>query len=174
MMDEPGSFSGMDDLAQPAARPLASQRTSLAIFIKLTASPLSAPWAYTRASQLARASNLFGAVTRFNPVKSASSLATAWAPAGAFQTSAHGRAAKASSHKWGMAAKVALGMVWLCHPARYLLPQSPAGSRPAGGCGQSSRCRQTPQPWRPASCATHAGRATVCGSAHPPPPGASP
>ncbi len=43
MMDEPGSFSGMVISPSPLRGPLASQRTSLAIFIKLTASPLSAP-----------------------------------------------------------------------------------------------------------------------------------
>ena len=50
MMDEPGSFSGMLNSPMPLRGPLASQRTSLAIFIRLAASVLSAPWAWTSAS----------------------------------------------------------------------------------------------------------------------------
>jgi glycine betaine/proline transport system substrate-binding protein len=73
MMDEPGSFSGMVISPSPLRGPLASQRTSLAIFIRLAARVLSAPWACTSASQLARASNLLGAVTKGSPVRSASS-----------------------------------------------------------------------------------------------------
>ena len=85
MMDEPGSFSGMLSSPMPLRGPLASQRTSLAIFIMLAASVLSAPCAWTSASQEASASNLFGAVTNGRPVKSASSAATCLSyPLGAF------------------------------------------------------------------------------------------
>ena len=45
MIDEPGSFSGMLISPMPLRGPLASQRTSLAIFIRLAASPFSVPWA---------------------------------------------------------------------------------------------------------------------------------
>ena len=65
MIELPGSFSGMRDLAEArsAARD-ASQRTSLAIFISAAASVFSAPCACTIASCAASASNLFGAVTK--------------------------------------------------------------------------------------------------------------
>ncbi|CCK02452.1 Binding-protein-dependent transport systems inner membrane component [Cronobacter sakazakii 701] len=76
MMDEPGSFSGIEISPMPQRGPLASQRTSLAIFISEAASPFSAPWACTSASQVASASNLLGAVTNGWPVNAASSFAT--------------------------------------------------------------------------------------------------
>ena len=60
----------------PLRGPLASQRTSLAIFIRLAARVLSAPWAWTSASAAAIASNLLGAVTKGSPVRRASSAAT--------------------------------------------------------------------------------------------------
>ena len=63
MMDEPGSFSGIDSSPRPLRGPLASQRTSLAIFIRLAARVLSAPWACTRPSHDASDSNLLGEVT---------------------------------------------------------------------------------------------------------------
>ncbi len=50
MIEEPGSFSGMLSSPMPQRGPLASQRTSLAIFIMLAASVLSAPCACTSAS----------------------------------------------------------------------------------------------------------------------------
>ena len=77
MMDEPGSFSGIVISPMPLRGPLASQRTSLAIFVRLAASPFSAPCAWTSASQLASASNLLGAVTKGNSVRRASSAAAA-------------------------------------------------------------------------------------------------
>ncbi len=43
MIDEPGSFSGMLISPRPLRGPLASQRTSLAIFISAAARVLSAP-----------------------------------------------------------------------------------------------------------------------------------
>ncbi|SVK54582.1 Uncharacterised protein [Acinetobacter baumannii] len=63
MMELPGSFSGIAISPMPQRGPDASQRTSLAIFISEAASPLSAPCPCTNASQVANASNLFGAVT---------------------------------------------------------------------------------------------------------------
>ena len=45
MIDEPGSFSGMLSSPNPARGPDASQRMSLAILNKLTASVFSAPCA---------------------------------------------------------------------------------------------------------------------------------
>ena len=77
MIDEPGSFSGMLNSPMPLRGPLASQRTSLAIFIRLAARVLRAPWACTSASTLAMASNLLGAVTNARPVSRAISPATA-------------------------------------------------------------------------------------------------
>ncbi len=50
MIDEPGSFSGMRSSPMPLRGPLASQRMSLAIFIRLAASVFSAPCACTSAS----------------------------------------------------------------------------------------------------------------------------
>ena len=76
MIDEPGSFSGMLISPMPLRGPLASQRMSLAIFIRLAASVFSAPCACTSASAAAIASNLFGAVTNGSPVSRASSCAT--------------------------------------------------------------------------------------------------
>jgi hypothetical protein len=76
MIDEPGSFSGMLSSPMPLRGPLASQRTSLAIFIRLAASVLSAPCACTSASAAAITSNLLCAVTSGNPVRRASSAAT--------------------------------------------------------------------------------------------------
>ncbi len=82
IMELPGSFSGMLISPMPQRGPEASQRTSLAIFISEAASPFSAPWVCTRASQVASASNLFGAVTNGCPVIFASSSATRTAYSG--------------------------------------------------------------------------------------------
>ena len=63
MIDEPGLV--LRDAAispSPARGPDASQRMSLAIFRRLTASVFSAPCAWTSASLAASASNLFGAL----------------------------------------------------------------------------------------------------------------
>ena len=47
MIEEPGSFSGMEISPMPQRGPDASQRMSLAIFIRLQASAFRAPWANT-------------------------------------------------------------------------------------------------------------------------------
>src|SRR6185503_206870 len=71
MIELPGSFSGMLISPRPALGPLASQRTSLAILLRLAAVVLRAPWAKTRASWPARASNLLGALEKGAPVRAA-------------------------------------------------------------------------------------------------------
>ncbi len=63
MIDEPGSFSGRRSSPRPARGPEPSQRTSLAIFIRLVARVLRAPEAKTVASWPARPANLLGAET---------------------------------------------------------------------------------------------------------------
>ncbi len=63
MMELPGSFSGILSSPMPQRGPEASQRISLAIFIKDAARVFSAPWQNTSASLAARASNLLRAVT---------------------------------------------------------------------------------------------------------------
>ena len=68
MIELPGSFSGIDSSPRPQRGPLASQRMSLAIFIRLAATVFSAPCANTSASAAAITSNLFGAVTNGRPV----------------------------------------------------------------------------------------------------------
>ena len=65
------------ELAEAAARAGAQSRMSLAIFIRLAASTLSAPCSSTMASWLASASNLLGAVTNGRPVIAATSAANA-------------------------------------------------------------------------------------------------
>ncbi len=54
MMELPGSFSGIVISPMPQRGPLASQRTSLAIFIRLAASAFIPPCAKTSASLLVR------------------------------------------------------------------------------------------------------------------------
>ena len=76
MIDEPGSFSGSIISPKPQRGPDASQRMSLAIFIRLVAKVLSAPLAKTIGSCPASAWNLFGAVTKGKPVISAIWAAT--------------------------------------------------------------------------------------------------
>ena len=75
IIDEPGSFSGKLISPMPQRGPEPKSRMSLAIFIRLTASVLSAPLASTIASWAAKASNLFSAVTKGNFVMCATSLA---------------------------------------------------------------------------------------------------
>ena len=58
MIDEPGSFSGSSSSPSPARGPEPSQRMSLAIFMRLTASVRTAPLANTRSSCDASAANL--------------------------------------------------------------------------------------------------------------------
>ena len=79
MIDEPGSFSGMRNSPKPQRGPLASQRISLAILLRLAAKVLSAPLANTAASRAASASNLLGALTKGRPDNSASAAAAFWA-----------------------------------------------------------------------------------------------
>jgi len=75
MMDEPGSLAGRMISPMPERGPEPSRRMSLAIFIRLTASVLSAPELSTIASCAARASNLFSAVTKDSFVISATCFA---------------------------------------------------------------------------------------------------
>ena len=86
MIDEPGSFSGKASSPRPARGPEPRKRMSLAILNRLAATVLMAPWLKTIASCAARASNLFGAVVKGNPVMRAICSATSSAkPAGAFR-----------------------------------------------------------------------------------------
>ena len=62
MIDDPGSFSGIDSSPSPHRGPEASHRTSFATFMNVAASVFKAPWANKRASWPDKhASNLFGA-----------------------------------------------------------------------------------------------------------------
>ena len=72
----PGSLSGIYNSPIPLLGPLDNILTSLAIFIKLTATVFKAPWASTIASCAANASNLFSAVTKGKPVSVAICFAT--------------------------------------------------------------------------------------------------
>ena len=76
MIELPGSFSGIVISPKPERGPLASQRTSFAIFISTPASPRSAPCRCTSASLAASASNLLGAESNSMPRYSAMSAAT--------------------------------------------------------------------------------------------------
>ena len=76
MIDEPGSLSGIWISPIPLRGPEDNIRISFAIFIRLTATVLSAPCDSTMASCAASASNLFSAVMNGKPVKSAMCLAT--------------------------------------------------------------------------------------------------
>lgn len=67
MMLLPGSFSGRMSSPSPERGPEPRKRISLAIFIRLHATVFIAPLSSTRASWAARASNLFGAVTKGKP-----------------------------------------------------------------------------------------------------------
>ena len=71
MMLLPGSFSGILSSPSPARGPEASQRMSLAIFMRAHASVLSAPLAATAASWDASAWNLLGALVKGCPVSAA-------------------------------------------------------------------------------------------------------
>jgi hypothetical protein len=65
----PGSFSGNMISARPHRGPDPRSLISLPIFIKLQAIVLSAPDTSTMESCAAKASNLFGAVTKGRPGK---------------------------------------------------------------------------------------------------------
>src|SRR6266446_8537272 len=60
MIDDPGSFSGMESSPSPQRGPEASQRISLEIFIKDAASVSKAPCANTISSCAESAANLLG------------------------------------------------------------------------------------------------------------------
>ena len=68
MIEQPGSLAGSISSPRPQRGPEASQRMSLAIFIRPTASPRNVAPAATIASEPPWASNLFGAVTNGLPV----------------------------------------------------------------------------------------------------------
>ena len=76
IIEDPGSFAGSDNSPKPQRGPEPNQRTSLAIFIKLTANVFSDPDAATTASWAASCANLFGAETKGSPVFSAIDAAT--------------------------------------------------------------------------------------------------
>ena len=67
MIEDPGSFSGRRSSAIPARGPEPSHRMSFAIFIRDTASVVSAPLMKTIASCAASAANRFGAWTNGRP-----------------------------------------------------------------------------------------------------------
>src|SRR3546814_5784810 len=68
MIEEPGSFSGIVSSPMPQRGPLASQRTSFAIFIKAPAKVRSAADRFTSASCADRAKNLLSALRNGSPV----------------------------------------------------------------------------------------------------------
>ena len=109
----------------PLRGPLASQRTSLAIFIRLAASVFSAPCACTSASAAASASNLFGAVTKGSPVSRASSAATCLGIARRrVQAVPTAVPPSASSHRCGRrAVQMAVRLLELRHVAGKFLAQ---------------------------------------------------
>lgn len=76
MIEEPGSFSGSISSPNPQRGPEASQRMSLAIFIRAQAKARNEAWDTTMASQELCAANLFGAVMKGNPVSLA--ISAAW------------------------------------------------------------------------------------------------
>jgi len=76
IIEEPGSFSGSRSSPSPLLGPEARNRMSLAILNRETAVLLSALDIPTMASWLARASNLFSAVTNGSEVNSEMFLAT--------------------------------------------------------------------------------------------------
>ena len=68
MIEEPGSFSGIDSSPRPDRGPEASQRMSLEIFISEAAKVSSAPWAKTISSCADSAANLLGCERKGRPV----------------------------------------------------------------------------------------------------------
>src|SRR6266446_5832476 len=83
MIDEPGSFSGIDSSANPARGPHDIRRMSFAILYRDTASVRRVPESCTSASWAPWTVNLFGAVTKGRPVSLAISAAAASAKPGA-------------------------------------------------------------------------------------------
>ena len=76
MNELPGSLPGMRNSPMPERGPEASQRTSLASFIKAVASSFSAPWVVTIPSWAAMAAKRFGALTNGRPQVRARAAAT--------------------------------------------------------------------------------------------------
>src|SRR5215475_13372951 len=83
MIDEPGSFSGISNSANPARGPHDIRRMSLAILYKDTAKVRSVPESWTSASWEPWTVNLLGAVTKGRPVSLAIWAAAASAKPGA-------------------------------------------------------------------------------------------
>ncbi len=107
MMELPGSFSGSRSSPSPARGPDPSQRTSLAIFMRLVASVRIAPDAKTVASCPASAWNLFGAVTNGSPVRSDIRAAARTAKSGwAFRPVPTAVPPSASSYRPGRVASI--------------------------------------------------------------------
>jgi len=75
MIDDPGSFSGRESSPRPHLGPDPKNLISLAIFIKETAKVFKLPLNYTKASLVAKLSNLFGHVMKSYPVSSFKFLA---------------------------------------------------------------------------------------------------
>jgi hypothetical protein len=64
IIDDPGSFSGREISPKPHLGPEPKNLMSLAIFIRETAKVFKLPLNYTKASFVAKHSNLFGDVTK--------------------------------------------------------------------------------------------------------------
>ncbi|MNR05597.1 hypothetical protein D3C85_1216380 [compost metagenome] len=115
MIDDPGSLSGITISPIPQRGPELNIRTSLATFIKATAVRFKAPESSTMASCAAKASNLFGAVTKGKPVKSAIFLATKTSyPFGVFKPVPTAVPPKASSATITKAFLMALILLSIC------------------------------------------------------------
>ena len=104
MMEEPGSFSGIVISPNPFRGPDASQRTSLAIFIRSQARAFMAPCAKTSSSLEVRAWNLLGSVRNSFPVREEMTRATSVSkPAGAFNPVPTAVPPSARCFSWGNA-----------------------------------------------------------------------
>ena len=141
MIELPGSFSGMRDLAEPAARP--ARRASARRWRSSSATRRASSARRARctsASCAASASNLFGAVTNGRPVSSRElgRDARRRTPGGAFRPVPTAVPPSASSHRCGSAAAhVRDAVVELRDPAARSPGRASAASRPAGACGRS-------------------------------------
>ena len=91
MIDDPGSFSGIEISASPALGPEANHLISLAIFIKSAAKAFNVPCNCTTSSCEVNAWNLFSDDTKLYPVFSEINLATLLPNSGcAFNTCTYG------------------------------------------------------------------------------------
>ena len=107
MMEEPGSFSGMKISPRPHRGPEASQRTSLASFMRSAARAFKAPWENTSPSRADKAWNLLGAGRKGRPVSRAtSSAAAASKPGGALSPVPTAVPPKASSYRPASEARI--------------------------------------------------------------------